>query len=249
MIISSTLAALYLLVCPILEFVDSVYGSKFAGYRSFFLYLFVVFVVFEFLKQAYRWGKQIQYHTLPESTFVGEIFGCGFLFTGTIFVYVALVSTFILNSTQRIGVWNFTKKYPYMILFCYFVYRAYGLMQSMYKLGMKISSAPVTADKTHFKVVLSAAVLFHCQMLIHELYTWRAFTMLGIIFAVALLCFDTLTNFDYMWDSAQRAVMALFCQGVFRSILLMYCNLCDRASSYLFQDKTADLGYPSYCFI
>lgn len=77
----------------------------------------------------------------------------------------------------------------------------------------------------------------------------RAFTVMGTISGVALLCFDTLTNIDYMWDNAQRAVMALFCKGVFRSTLPMNCNLCDRDSSYLFQDKTSDLGYPSYCFL
>lgn len=252
MIISSTLAAAYFLLKPILEFIDSVYGIKlyeYLEYRSFFFYILALYGVYEFLKQAYRMGKLTQYHSVPESTFAGEIIGCSFVFTVTIFTYVGLVAAFFMNSTQKVVLWNFTKTYPYLILFCHFLYRAHGFMEWIFKLGMEIRSAPATTDKTQLKVVACAAVLFHCQMLIHELYTWRAVTMLCIISAVAMLCFDTLTNFDYLWGSIQRAIMALLCEGMLRRILLMYCDLCDRASSYILQEKTSDLGYPSYYFL
>jgi len=223
MIISSTLAVIFFLVRPLLEFVEGIYGFKFAEYRGLILCIFALYGIFECLKSAYGWGKLMQYHPLPENTFTGKLIGCGFLFTA--------------------------KKYPYLILFSYILCRTYGLVQWMHKVGMGIWSAPVTADKRGLKVVTCAAVLFHCQMLIHELYSWRAASILCTIFAVAMLCFDTVLNFDYLWDSVQRAVIAILSQGVIRTTLVTYSNLCDRASSFILKDNSNDQGYPSYCFL
>lgn len=249
MIISSTLAVIFFLVRPLLEFVEGIYGFKFAEYRGLILYIFALYGIFECLKSAYGWGKLMQYHPLPENTFTGKLIGCGFLFTVTISIYSAIVAAFILNSTQKVVLWNFAKKYPYLILFSYILCRTYGLVQWMHKVGMGIWSAPVTADKRGLKVVTCAAVLFHCQMLIHELYSWRAASILCTIFAVAMLCFDTVLNFDYLWDSVQRAVIAILSQGVIRTTLVTYSNLCDRASSFILKDNSNDQGYPSYCFL
>jgi len=215
MFISSTLVIIYLLIRPILEFVTSRQFLTLSNYPGVLLSIAAFSVALEFFKSVYAWGKIIQYNP----------------------------PTFILHSTHKLLLWTFAKYYSQLVLFCYCLYRLYTIAQWVCEFAVKLKTAPTTVNKSTLKKVAAAAILFHCQMLLFETYSWGTIAMLCSFFGACSLCFDFLTNFTYILE------YIISSNPILRSPLLYYCNICDRASSFLFKEKKHYQGYSGYLFV
>jgi len=243
MFISSTLVIIYLLIRPILEFVTSRQFLTLSNYPGVLLSIAAFSVALEFFKSVYAWGKIIQYNPQPESTLPVKVLGCCVLCTATTASYILFVSTFILHSTHKLLLWTFAKYYSQLVLFCYCLYRLYTIAQWVCEFAVKLKTAPTTVNKSTLKKVAAAAILFHCQMLLFETYSWGTIAMLCSFFGACSLCFDFLTNFTYILE------YIISSNPILRSPLLYYCNICDRASSFLFKEKKHYQGYSGYLFV
>lgn len=248
MFISSTFVILYVLVRPILSSINRCLTCDISHYPHSLLYAVAFCVVFECLKCAYGWGKNIQYNSIPQGTFAGEVIGSSVLFAFTMSAYVLYVSNFVLRPTQILLLSTFLKRFAQLILFSYFLYRLYKIAQWLRQFGAKLRTAPNTVDKSNLKIVSAAALLFHCQMILHESYSWATIAILCTCFVASLLCFDLLSNLNYILECAERSFMIVSSNSLLRSTLLSYCDMCDRVGSFVLKEKSRDHGYPACSF-